>query len=52
MHFVECCLFLWCIHKLKNIKNDFNIRYELYTVLFVWFFTSYVGVAVFIYSDG
>ncbi|CDW78152.1 protein kinase domain containing protein [Stylonychia lemnae] len=47
-HFMECVGFLYCIHKLKNIKDDFNIRQELYLVFFIWFTTSYLATFFFI----
>lgn len=51
IHAIECFLFILCIHKLRNIKDDFNIRDELFAVGGVWFFTSYLATAFFIYTN-
>eukprot|EP00347_Sterkiella_histriomuscorum_P008081 403346444 len=50
-HFIECMGLLICIQVLRNIKDDFNIRLELYLVFGVWFITSYITTAIYLFSD-
>jgi len=49
-HFCESMGFLYCIHKLKYIKDDFSIKSELYLVFGLWFSLSYLATTIFIYS--
>jgi len=51
VHSLQSVGFLACIHKLRHIKDEFNIRHELYAVLGVWFATSYLATSVFVYTD-
>ena len=51
MHAVECVLFIVCIHQLRNIKDDFNIKNELCLVFTVWLTGSQASIAVFLYAS-
>ncbi len=50
VNFTECMIFVICMYKLKNIKDDFNIRSELSIVFLIWFITSFLTIGFFIYN--
>ena len=51
LHALQCLGLLAAVHKLRHIKDDFNIRDELHAVLAVWFAASFLATAAFVYSD-
>eukprot|EP01084_Bolivina_argentea_P075870 137494_1 len=50
IHFIECLALIWCVNKLKPIKQEFSIRNELHWVAFIWITATILSVIVYLYA--
>ena len=50
IHTLECLALLWCVNKLKPIKQEFSIRKELNWVSFVWISATFFSLVVYLWS--
>lgn len=50
VNFFGNLFFVTCIYKLRNIKNEFNIRYELLLTFLVWFVTTQLAIGLYVHQ--
>lgn len=51
INFVGSIFFVTCIYKLRNIKNEFNIRFELLLTFLVWFAATQLALGLYVHQE-